>query len=68
MLYLGYKGIFAKDMEQTFTRITGVNSVNTVPIGSEFDGKTFYNPTLVKSKEKYNVQTNNIDLGVRFFF
>jgi len=67
-IYLGYRGIFMQDFEQTFTRVTNVNSVNTQPPGSEFNGNVYYNPTLVKSKEKYNAQTHNIDLGVRFFF
>ncbi len=68
VFYLGYRGIFMQDMEQTFTRITDVNSAGTRPSGSEFNGNTYFNLNLVKSKEKYNVQTHNIDLGIRFFF
>lgn len=70
VLYLGYRGIFSQKMEQTFTRITNV-SLENVPsnISSEaFNGKTYYNPNMVQSKEKYDFQAHNIDFGIRFFF
>lgn len=70
VMYLGYRGIFSTQMEQTFTRITGVSLDNVPGIVSNtaFDGDTYYNPEFVKSKEKFDFQAHNIDLGIRFFF
>ena len=70
VLYLGYRGIFARTMEQTFTRVVGV-SLDGVPqlvSNTAFNGNVYYNPQLVESKEKFNFQAHNIDLGIRFFF
>lgn len=59
-LYLGYRALFVQDMEQTFTRIISASS---------FNGTTYYNPTFVQSKEKFNFPNiHNIDFGFRFFF
>ena len=60
VMYLGYRALFVQDMEQTFTRIVDASS---------FNGTTYFNPSFVKSKEKYNFPNiHNIDLGIRFFF
>lgn len=66
VLYLGYRGIFSTDMEQTFTRITGVNGYN----GNFFNENNYfyYNPVLERSAEKYKIMLHNVDLGIRFFF
>jgi len=64
-IYLGYRGVFSKDFEQTFTRITGVDGYGGNYYTS--DG-TYYNPQFQQVKEKYNFQTQNIDLGIKFFF
>lgn len=58
-IYLGYRGVFAKEMEQTFTRVVDADT---------FDGTTYVNPIFVKTKQKYDYQSQNIDFGVKFFF
>lgn len=72
ILYLGYRGIFAKELEQTFTRITGVSFANVpdnerVEADRPFNGTSYYNPVFVKSKERYSYKTNNIDFGFKVF-
>lgn len=52
-IYLGYRGVFASEMEQDFIKY-------------ESDGLGGYNE--VNVKEKYKYQSNNVDLGVKFFF
>lgn len=58
--YLGYRAIFAKEMEQEFTRITDADSLS--------DAGTYTNPVYVKSKENFTYRSNNLDLGIKFFF
>lgn len=59
-VYLGYRALIVQDMEQTFTRIVGATN---------FNGTTYYNPVLIKSKEKFKFpNTHNIDFGIKFFF
>lgn len=64
VVYLGYRGLFSDELEQTFTRVTGVSPYN----GNYFDGKTYWNPHFMSSREKYKIQTHNIDFGARFYF
>jgi len=59
VLYLGYRGIFAREMKQTFSRIYGA---------SAFDGVIYDNPLIMDSEERFTFRAHNIDLGVRFFF
>lgn len=58
-IYLGYRGVYAKEMEQTFTRIVDAYA---------FNGIIYEDPVFIKTKQKYNYQSQNIDFGVKFFF
>ncbi len=58
--YLGYRILYMKEMEQTFTRLIGANN---------FDGNVYYDPVFKQSTETYQVPIlHNIDLGFKFFF
>jgi opacity protein-like surface antigen len=57
-MYLGYRYIYSGDLKQTFnTRIVQVSGVSPN-----------YTPHTIVSKETYKYRSNNIDVGLRFFF
>ncbi len=59
-IYLGYRGLYVGELEQTFTRVVSAN---------DFDGSTYYNPTFEQSTEKYDIPVNHsVSLGFKFFF
>ena len=59
VIYLGYRFVASMEMEQNFTRIVSAD---------DFDGKTYLNPVFVDTTEKFKYMSNNVDLGIRFFF
>jgi hypothetical protein len=50
--YLGYRGVFATELQQNFTLVTKLNGISVE----------------TKEKYKYNYRAHNIDLGLKFFF